>query len=229
MEVVICGSVRTPIGQFLGALSDVPTVELGAQCVRETLRRSGASVDQVDELIIGHVLAAGQGQNPARQVAISAGLPESVPAGQVSILCGSGMKAIIDGTRAVKSGDAKVVICGGMESMSRAAHVQYLRNLKKMGPLKLTEQNYQDVKLQDSMMVDGLMCALTNQHMGNTAENVAVKFDISRKDQDDFAFSSVQKVTSTVILPHSTVFLAGGGGKRKRFIRQGNIVIKTKG
>lgn len=194
MEVVICGSVRTPIGQFLGSLSDVSTVDLGAQCVRETLKRASVSVDDIDEVILGHVLAAGQGQNPARQVSISAGLPESVPAGQVSILCGSGMKAIFDGYRAIKSGDGRVILCGGMESMSRAAHVQRLRDIKKMGPIKFTEDTYQTVKLDDSMLVDGLMCALTNQHMGNTAENVAAKYDISRSEQDDFAFSSVQKV-----------------------------------
>ena len=108
MEIVICGSVRSPIGQFLGKLSGMKPVELGVQCAKETIARSGVNPVDIDEVIIGHVLAAGQGQNPARQVSIGAGLPESVPAGQVSILCGSGMKAIMDAVRAIKSGDSKV-------------------------------------------------------------------------------------------------------------------------
>ena len=108
MDIVICGSVRSPIGQFLGKLSGVKPVELGVQCAKETIARSGVNPVDIDEVIIGHVLAAGQGQNPARQVSIGAGLPESVPAGQVSILCGSGMKAIMDAVRAIKSGDSKV-------------------------------------------------------------------------------------------------------------------------
>ena len=109
MEVYICGSVRTPIGSFLGALSGVPTVSLAVECAKETLRRSAVAPESVDEVVIGHVLAATQGQNPARQVAIGAGLPETVPAGQVSILCGSGMKSILDGARAIKAGGKRGV------------------------------------------------------------------------------------------------------------------------
>ena len=143
---------------------------------------------------------AGDGQNPARQVSIKSGIPESVPAIQTSVLCGSGLRSIIDGVRTIKAGDGKIILCGGMESMSRAGHVQKLRKplKKKFGPIKMNKIE-SDLVLQDSMLVDGLMCSLTNQHMGNTAENIAKKFNISRTDQDEFAKTSQMKVIFTSI------------------------------
>jgi len=198
-SIVLCGAVRTPIGQFLGTLSDIPTVELGAICAQETIKRSKIPVDKIDEVILGHVLAAGDGQNPARQVAKKAGLANEVPAIQSSVLCGSGLRSVIDGVRAIKAGDAKFVLCGGMESMSRAGHVQKLRKPlnKKFGPIKLTGIE-SDLKLMDTMLTDGLMCALTNQHMGNTAENIAKEFNISRADQDSFAKNSHSKALAAI-------------------------------
>ena len=146
----------------------------------------------------GHVLNAGDGQNPARQVSIKSGIPESVPAIQTSVLCGSGLRSIIDAVRSIKAGDCDVILAGGMESMSRAGHVQKLRKAlnKKFGPIKLNKifESRDDLVLIDTMLNDGLVCSLTNQHMGNTAENIAQKFNISRDEQDQFAKQSQTKV-----------------------------------
>jgi len=200
-QVVLAGSIRTPIGAFLGTLSDISTVDLGTICAQESIRRANVPVDEIDEVILGHVLAASQGQNPARQVAIKAGLPESVPAIQTSVLCGSGMRSIMDAERAIRCGDVGIVLAGGMESMSRAAHAAQLRKPtgKKFGPIKI-DASIADkgLRLGDTMLTDGLMCALTNQHMGNTAENISKKFQISRQDQDAFAAESNRKALEAI-------------------------------
>lgn len=199
---MLCGSVRTPIGQFLGILSDISTVELGTISAKETIKRSKVPTDQIDEVILGHVLNAGDGQNPARQVSIKSGIPESVPAIQTSVLCGSGLRSIIDAVRSIKAGDCDVILAGGMESMSRAGHVQKLRKAlnKKFGPIKLNKifESRDDLVLIDTMLNDGLVCSLTNQHMGNTAENIAQKFNISRDEQDQFAKQSQTKALAAI-------------------------------
>lgn len=192
-EVIICSSARTPIGAFLGQFKNTSPVDLGAAAVSEAIKRANVKAENVDELILGHVLSAGHGQNPARQVGIKVGLPESCPAGQVSILCASGLKAVVDGARTIKSGDASVVIAGGMESMSTAVHGSNLRGKKAMGTFKMKEDNFDGVVLGDTMMVDGLTCAMNGIHMGITAENIAERLSISRTEQDAFARETVEK------------------------------------
>lgn len=177
---VIAGAVRTPIGAFMGALSAVPATELGAIAIRESLSRAGVPADQVDDVLMGCILQAGLGQGPARQGAIAAGVPDTVPATTINQLCGSGLRAVGMAAQAIRAGDADVVVAGGMESMSRAPHVAYVREGQKMG----------DVAMRDSLIADGLWCVLTDQHMGGTAEVVAERFGVSRDDQDAFAAES---------------------------------------
>ena len=177
---VIAGAVRTPIGAFMGALSAVPATELGAIAIRESLSRAGVPADQVDDVLMGCILQAGLGQGPARQSAIAAGVPDTVPATTINQLCGSGLRAVGMAAQAIRAGDADVVVAGGMESMSRAPHVAYVREGQKMG----------DVAMRDSLIADGLWCVLTDQHMGGTAEVVAERFGVSRDDQDAFAAES---------------------------------------
>lgn len=177
---VIAGAVRTPIGAFMGALSAVPATELGAIAIRESLSRAGVPADQVDDVLMGCILQAGLGQGPARQSAIAAGIPDTVPATTINQLCGSGLRAVGMAAQAIRAGDADVVVAGGMESMSRAPHVAYVREGQKMG----------DVAMRDSLIADGLWCVLTDQHMGGTAEVVAERFGVSREDQDAFAAES---------------------------------------
>ncbi|CAG5091199.1 Oidioi.mRNA.OKI2018_I69.PAR.g12912.t1.cds [Oikopleura dioica] len=192
-EVFICSAARTPIGQFLGQFKNTSPVDLGVATVSEAIKRANVKVENVDELILGHVLSAGHGQNPARQVGIKAGLPESCPAGQVSILCASGLKAVVDGARTIKAGDASVIVAGGMESMSTAAHGSNLRSKKAMGTFKMKEDNFDGVVLGDTMMVDGLTCAINGIHMGITAENIAEKYSISREEQDEYSRNTMEK------------------------------------
>ena len=177
---VIAGAVRTPIGAFMGALAPVPATDLGALVIRESLQRSGVPADQVDDVLMGCILQAGLGQGPARQAAIAAGVPDTVPATTINQLCGSGLRAVGMAAQAIRAGDADVVVAGGMESMSRAPHVAYLREGVKMG----------DAPLRDTLIADGLWCVLTDQHMGGTAEVVAERFGVSREDQDAFAAES---------------------------------------
>ena len=183
-EVVIVAAGRTPIGSFGGALANIPAHSLGAAVIKSLLEKTGLDPAQIDEVILGQVLTAGEGQNPARQAAIEAGLPHSVPAMTINKVCGSGLKAVHLAAQAIKCGDAEIIIAGGQENMSRAPHVlPKSRSGTKMG----------DWKLLDSMISDGLWDAFNDYHMGMTAENIANKFQISREQQDRFAALSQQK------------------------------------
>lgn len=183
-NVVIVAAARTAVGKFGGAFNNVPATDLGAAVIRSLLQRTGLEGEKIDEVILGQVLAAGVGQNPARQSCIRAGLPISVPAMTINKVCGSSLKAVMLGAQAIKSGDAEVVIAGGQENMSMSPHVlNGSRNGFRMG----------DAKLADSMIVDGLWDAFNNYHMGTTAENVAKKYGISRQEQDEFACASQNK------------------------------------
>lgn len=183
-DAVIVAAKRTAIGSFGGSLASVPAHELGATVIRGLLADAGLEPAQVDEVILGQVLTAGSGQNPARQAAIAAGLPHGVPAMTINKVCGSGLKAVHLAAQAVRCGDADVVVAGGQENMSLAPHVlPKSREGQKMG----------DWKLVDSMIVDGLWDAFNDYHMGNTAENIAAKYGIDRDEQDAFAAATQQK------------------------------------
>ena len=183
-DVVITTAVRTAVGKFSGSLARISAADLGAHVIGVLLARSGVKPDQVSEVIMGQVLTAGVGQNPARQASIRAGIPDTVPAMTVGKVCGSGLKAVHLAVQAIRCGDAEIVLAGGQENMSASPHVlQGSRDGFRMG----------DAKLVDSMIVDGLWDAFNNYHMGVTAENVAKQFDISRREQDEFAAASQQK------------------------------------
>ncbi len=183
-EVAIVGAARTPIGSFGGSLSDVPAPQLGAVAIKEAIRRAGIEANQVEEVIMGNVLSAGLGMNPARQAAMMAGLPESVPATTVNKVCGSGLKAVVLAAQAIALGEADVIVAGGMESMSYAP---YLLPRARFG------YRMGHGEVVDHMIKDGLWCAFEQCHMGNTAENVAREYEISREDQDRFAYESHMK------------------------------------
>ena len=183
-DVVITGALRTAVGKFNGSLATVAAADLGAQVIKALLARTGVEPDQVSEVILGQVLTAGTGQNPARQALIRAGIPDRVPAMTVGKVCGSGMKATHLAAQAIRCGDADIVIAGGQENMSASPHVlPGSRDGFRMG----------DAKLIDTMIIDGLWDAYNHYHMGTTAENVAQKYGISRTDQDEFAARSQQK------------------------------------
>ena len=182
-EVVIAGAARTPIGSFNGALSSVPAHYLGEVAIREALSRAKTDAAEVTEVILGQILTAGQGQNPARQAAVNAGIPAEATAFGINQLCGSGLRSVALGYQAILNGDADVIVAGGQESMSQAPHVMHLRNGVKMG----------SAELLDTMLKDGLWDAFHGYHMGNTAENVAQKWQLTRDEQDAFAASSQQK------------------------------------
>ncbi len=183
-DVVIVDAVRTPIGSFGGALSSMPASQMGALVIKALLQRNNLSGDQVDEVILGQVLTAGVGQNPARQASIQAGLPQECPAMTINKVCGSGLKAVHLAAQAIKCGDADVIIAGGQENMSASPHVL---------PKSRDGQRMGDWQLRDSMIVDGLWDAFNDYHMGVTAENIAKKYQFSRDDQDAFAAASQQK------------------------------------
>lgn len=188
-EVVIVSAVRTAIGSFLGSLKDVSAAELGGLVIKEALSRSGVKADEVDEVIMGNVLQAGLGQNPARQAAIKAGLPETIPSMTINKVCGSGLKAVHLARQAILAGDADIVVAGGMENMSQAPFL--LRNARegfKMG----------DQKLVDSMISDGLWCAFNDYHMGITAENLCDRYSITREEQDAFSAASQEKAAAAI-------------------------------
>jgi len=186
---VIVSAVRTPIGRFLGGLSPLPAPRLGALVVREAVRRAGVDAGAVDEVIMGNVLQGGVGQAPARQAAIHAGLPGTIPSFTVNKVCGSGLKAVMLAAQAVKAGDAQLVVAGGMESMSNAPHYVFgMRNGIKAG----------NQSLVDGMIHDGLWDSFSNQHMGNLAEYTAKKAGVSRADQDAFALASHQKAVAAM-------------------------------
>src|ERR1051325_4844409 len=183
-DVVIVSAARTAVGKFGGSLAKIAAPDLGAAVVRAVLERAGIKPEQVSEVILGQVLAAGSGQNPARQALIKAGLPAAVPGMTINKVCGSGLKAVMLAANAVIAGDADIVVAGGQENMSAAPHVlPGSRDGFRMG----------DAKLVDSMIVDGLWDVYNQYHMGTTAENVAKKYDIGRQQQDEFAAQSQQK------------------------------------
>ena len=182
-EIVIVSAARTPVGSFNGALSSLPAHDLGAIAIKAALERAKVEGAEVDEVILGQILAAGHGQNPARQAAMKAGIPQEATAWGLNQLCGSGLRAVAIGMQQIANGDAKIIVAGGQESMSQAHHSAHLRNGTKMG----------DMKFLDTMLRDGLMDAFHGYHMGNTAENVATKWQISRDEQDQFAVASQNK------------------------------------
>jgi acetyl-CoA C-acetyltransferase len=212
-DVVIVSATRTPVGSFSGALSTVPAHYLGQTVIKSALERAKVDPAEVSEVILGQVLSANQGQNPARQASIHSGVPKEVPAYGVNILCGSGLKSVALGYQAIQNGDSQVVVAGGMESMSGAPHVANLRNGTKMG----------SVEFLDTMLRDGLMDAFQGYHMGTTAENIAQKWQITREEQDKFAVASQNKAEAAV-----------KGGRFKDEItpvtiqsRKGDVVVDT--
>ena len=188
-EVVIVSAVRTPIGSFGGGLGTNPAVTLGALVIKEAIQRAGITPDQVDHVIMGNVLQAGLGQNPARQAAIAAGIPNRVPSWTLNMVCGSGLKTVQDGAQAILAGQADVVVVGGMESMSLAPYVlDKARTGYKMG----------NATMVDTMVNDGLWDAFNDIHMGITAENVAAQFNISRQDQDAYSVTSQNRAEAAI-------------------------------
>jgi acetyl-CoA C-acetyltransferase len=204
-DVVIVSAARTPVGSFNGSLSTVPAHTLGEVAIRAALERAHVAPADVDEVIMGQVLSAGQGQNPARQAAIAAGVPIEATAWGVNQVCGSGLRAVAVGAQQIATGDAEIVVAGGQENMSLAPHVAHLRNGQKMGSLELV----------DSMIKDGLWEAFNGYHMGNTAENVARQWQITREEQDKFATHSQNKAEA-----------AKKGGKFKDEIAP--VTVKTR-
>lgn len=188
-DVVILSMARTPVGRYLGTLADIPASKLGAIAIAEAIKRAGIEASEVDEVIMGNVLTAGQGQNPARQAMLAAGMPQEIPAFTVNHVCGSGMKAVHEAARAIQCGDADLIVAGGMENMSIAPYlIPKARQGYRMG----------DGVLQDEMVLDGLWCALGNYHMGITAENVAEKYGITREMQDQIGYDSQRKAIAAI-------------------------------
>lgn len=182
-SIVIASAARTPVGSFNGAFASVAAHELGATVIKAVLERAGVDAKEIDEVILGQVLSAGQGQNPARQAAMKAGIPQEATAWGMNQLCGSGLRAVALGMQQISSGDATIIIAGGQESMSMAPHCAHLRAGTKMG----------DLKMVDTMIKDGLTDAFYGYHMGTTAENVARQFQLTRDEQDAFAVASQNK------------------------------------
>ncbi|MCY0895600.1 MAG: acetyl-CoA C-acetyltransferase [Alicyclobacillaceae bacterium] len=188
-SVVLAGAVRTPIGNFMGALSSISAPDLGALVIREALRRAGAPEASVEEVLMGNVLQAGLGQNPARQASIRAGLSDSIPAMTINKVCGSGLQAIMLASQAIRAEDAELLVAGGMESMSNAPYLL---------PQARTGYRMGDGVVVDSMIRDGLWCAFCDVHMGITAENVAERYSLSREEQDAFAAESQSRAAAAI-------------------------------
>jgi acetyl-CoA C-acetyltransferase len=212
-DVVIVSAARTPVGAFNGSLSGLPAHELGKVAIQEALRRAGVESGRVSEVIMGQILTAGQGQNPARQASIAAGIPVESPAWGVNQLCGSGLRAVALGYQAIINGDSDVVVAGGQESMSQAPHCQHLRNGVKMGSFEMV----------DTMIKDGLWDAFNGYHMGTTAENVAKQFQITRQQQDEFAVKSQNKAEAAMKAGRFKDEIAAVTVKS----RKGDIVVDT--
>ncbi|CCG09046.1 acetyl-CoA C-acetyltransferase [Pararhodospirillum photometricum] len=193
-DIVIAAAVRTAVGAFNGSLSSLPAHALAEVTIKEALVRAKTEAAEVDEVILGHVLGTAQGQNPARQAAINAGIPADKTAFGINQVCGSGLRTVALGYQAIKTGDADVVVVGGMESMSLSPHASYLRAGVKMGSTELV----------DTMIKDGLWCAFNGYHMGQTAENVAKAYGITREDQDAFALASQTKADAAIKAGHFT-------------------------
>ena len=185
-DIVITAAKRTPVGSFNGAFGATPAHELGRVAIEAALAQAGISGEDVSEVILGQVLTAAQGQNPARQASMAAGIPKEVPAWSVNQVCGSGLRAVALAYQAIASGDAKIVVAGGQESMSLAPHAQFLRGGQKMG----------DLSLIDTMIKDGLIDVFNGYHMGITAENLAEQYQVTRADQDEFAVASQNKASA---------------------------------
>ncbi|MDI6027849.1 acetyl-CoA C-acetyltransferase [Corticibacterium sp. UT-5YL-CI-8] len=181
--IVVVSAARTPVGSFNGAFANTPAHQLGAVAIKAALERAGVDPKEVDEVILGQILSAGEGQNPARQAAMAAGIPQEATAWGLNQLCGSGLRTIAIGMQQIQTGDATIIVAGGQESMSMAPHCQHLRGGVKMG----------DFKMIDTMIKDGLTDAFYGYHMGNTAENVARKWQLTRDEQDAFAVASQNK------------------------------------
>ncbi len=188
-EIVIVGAARTPVGTLMGSLGDIPASKLGATVIRSLLERAGVAPEQGNEVILGQVLTGAAGMNPARQAALEAGIPDRVPAMTINKVCGSGLKAVHLAWQSIRCGDAEIVVAGGQESMSMAPHaLPRSRFGMKMG----------EWAMRDTMIHDGLWCAITDMHMGNTAENIAQKYSISREEQDAFAAQSQQRAEAAI-------------------------------
>jgi acetyl-CoA C-acetyltransferase len=187
-DIVILSAARTPVGAFNGAFGNLPAHELGKTAIQAAMQRAGVEPRRVNEVIMGQILTAGQGQNPARQASIVAGIPVEAPAWGVNQLCGSGLRSVALGYQQIVNGDADIVVAGGQESMSMAPHCQHLRTGVKMG----------DFKMIDTMIKDGLWDAFNGYHMGNTAENVAKQWQITRQQQDEFAVASQNKAEAAM-------------------------------
>jgi acetyl-CoA C-acetyltransferase len=187
-DVVITSALRTPIGTYKGSLKDVSADKLGALVIKEVIHKSNLKPDQIDEVIMGHVLTSGLGQNPARQASIHAGIPVSKPAHIINQVCGSGLRTIVSGFQSIKLEENKIIVSGGQENMSRAPHSLFYRENKKLD----------ESKLVDTMINDGLIDSFNHYHMGVTAENVAEKFEISRDEQDSFALNSQKKAQDAI-------------------------------
>jgi acetyl-CoA C-acetyltransferase len=187
-EIVIASAARTAIGSFNGAFASVPAHDLGQVAIRAVLERAAVAPEEISEVVMGQILTAGQGQNPARQASVNAGIPVEVPAWGVNQLCGSGLRSVALGVQAIRQGDSAIVIAGGQESMTQAPHAAYLRAGHKMG----------DLKFVDTMIKDGLWDAFNGYHMGQTAENVAEKYQITREQQDAFAAASQNKAEAAI-------------------------------
>jgi len=187
-DVVITSALRTPIGTYKGSLKDVSADKLGALVIKEVIHKSNLKPDQIDEVIMGHVLTSGLGQNPARQASIHAGIPVSKPAHIINQVCGSGLRSIVSGFQSMKLEENKIIVSGGQENMSRAPHSLFYRENKKLD----------ESKLVDTMINDGLIDSFNHYHMGVTAENVAEKFEISRDEQDSFALNSQKKAQDAI-------------------------------
>jgi acetyl-CoA C-acetyltransferase len=221
-DAFLLSAVRTPIGKFLGALSELSAPELGAIALREALRRAGAEPKRVDEVIMGNVIQAGVGQNPARQAALKAGLPDTVAAVTINKVCGSGLKAVMLAAQAIRAGDAELIAAGGMESMSRAPFLLF----GARAGWKLGEQ-----KVVDAMIHDGLWCAFEGCHMGNSAEYIAGKCGISRPEQDRFAAQSHQRAAAAwergALNAEVTPVTVGTGAKARTVSRDEGIRPET--
>ncbi len=203
--IVIASAARTPVGSFNGSLASLPAHELGKIAIKAALERAGVQPGDVSEVILGQILTAGQGQGPARQASIAAGIPVDTPAWGMNQICGSGLRAVALGMQQIKTGDAAIVVAGGQESMSQSMHAAHMREGTKMG----------DVKFVDTMVKDGLWDAFNNYHMGTTAENVAKQWQVTREEQDKFAVASQNKAEA-----------ASKAGKFKDEIAP--VTIKTK-
>jgi acetyl-CoA C-acetyltransferase len=187
-DIVIASAVRTPIGSFNGAFASLTAHELGRVAIQGALAAAGIPAEDVSEVVLGEILTAGEGQNPARQAAMAAGIPKEVTAMTINQVCGSGLRAVALGMQAIRAGDSRIVVAGGQESMSRAPHAAYLRAGVRMGPAEFV----------DTMIKDGLWDAFNGYHMGITAENVATQYQVTRADQDEFALSSQLKAQAAI-------------------------------